>query len=140
MIYLRSFNEGSRGIVELLHSVTKFCNDTLVYLIDEGFDIEIEKGVLNKDICIYFRGKGNRYFTWDEIESDFIPFIIKINEDYELYNRFIGVDTIKQPVDAIVSIRDPNGEWSHLTVDQVEKGEIPGKLEVICLRVADFKD
>jgi hypothetical protein len=48
MKYLRSFNE-SIGNIDI-NELQKFCNDTLVYLKDDGFEIVIKEQTIDNDI------------------------------------------------------------------------------------------
>lgn len=100
MKYLRSFNESIDSID--INELQKFCNDTLVYLKDDGFEIVIKEQTIDNDIKNrYNKVKNNRtgreqvirigisksdykrigkaskgtLFEWNDVKDDLIPFL-----------------------------------------------------------------
>lgn len=76
MKYLVRFNES--------YTFKDLCNDSLTYLIDDGFGLYINEDGYYINICLYRKGikRTSPYlvytsdsFTWDEINNDFIPFL-----------------------------------------------------------------
>jgi hypothetical protein len=77
------------------YKLKDFCYSNLAYLIDEGFDISIDRKSINFMIRISkWKIKGNSGhfypFTWDDIKDDFIPFIIVLNDKFKIDDR-VGV-------------------------------------------------
>lgn len=107
MRYLK-YNEEFTGItdpnlIKLVDDLKSFANDSLAYLIDDGFSISVGR----KSYLPYFfnhlglpefsilkrKGEVDEYntakvekFTWEEIKDDFIPFIEMCNEKYLFMN------------------------------------------------------
>ena len=103
MRYLLKFNEAKfkpAGTVEavyrhklrsysrLFSDIKEFIEEELSYLKDEGFDIRFVS--VNKNLhpgyynSIEIKKSNDSKFTWDEIKSDFIPFLEKLMIKYEL--------------------------------------------------------
>jgi len=104
MRYLK-YNEEFTGItdpnlIKLVDDLKSFANDSLAYLIDDGFSISVGrksynpiKGYLPEFSILKRKGEVDEYntakvekFTWEEIKDDFIPFIEMCNEKYLFMN------------------------------------------------------
>lgn len=107
MRYLK-YNEEFTGmtdpnLIKLVDDLKNFANDSLAYLIDEGFSISVGrksynpiKGYLPEFSIVKRKGEVDEYntakvekFTWEEIKDDFIPFIEMCNEKYLFMNGAI---------------------------------------------------
>lgn len=88
MRHLKRFNEGVN--YKALH---EFCDENLAFLIDKGFHIDILQSRYNSgtDITIT-KNKGDGFFEWEDVKYDFIPFILLLNETFDVDDINIGVD------------------------------------------------
>ena len=91
MKYIRLFEQFEEDLED-------FCNNSLAYLLDDGFDLFIvDRAIyLSKPVLTDNRdyGDDNKAFKWDYVKDDFIPFIellsIKCNyKKYEKHNNNI---------------------------------------------------
>ena len=91
MKYLKSFNENTIAKLDAI----EFCKNSLIYLIDEGFEItELSErmygstDVTNDDInriWLFKKVNGKKsYFRWDDIKDDYIPFLQLLAEKYTI--------------------------------------------------------
>ena len=83
MKYLKRFNEGFN-----LEEIQDFCEGSLVYLIDEGFEVNTETlydhfKKNSEYICITI-SKGREKFDWDNVKDYIIPFITILSKNYKL--------------------------------------------------------
>jgi len=74
MKYLKKFNEDKK------QELQDFCNDYLVSLIDDGFEIWV---MLVKNYTM-IRIDTNNKFNWDDVKDYIIPFIILLNDDQDI--------------------------------------------------------
>jgi hypothetical protein len=112
MRYLK-YNEEFTGmtdpnLIKLTDDLKNFANDSLAYLIDDGFSVSVGrksylvdlynpiKGYLPEFSILKRKGEVDEYntakvekFTWEEIKDDFIPFIEMCNEKYLFMNGAI---------------------------------------------------
>jgi hypothetical protein len=112
MRYLK-YNEEFTGmtdpnLIKLVNDLKNFANDSLAYLIDDGFSVSVGrksylvdlynpiKGYLPEFSILKRKGEVDEYntakvekFTWEEIKDDFIPFIEMCNEKYLFMNGAI---------------------------------------------------
>lgn len=89
MKHLRRFNESKEVNYEDLKD---FCEQNLVYLLDEDrFELDVEDADLNcgefyiNFVCLNQSGTElplRRFFRWDEIKDQFIPFLIRLKNKY----------------------------------------------------------
>lgn len=72
----------------------EFCESNLIYLIDEGFKIEVYRGRATNDedysLCIKITKVDNTssdayLFSWNDIKDYFITFIQRLINNYELH-------------------------------------------------------
>jgi hypothetical protein len=123
MKYLYKFNENKDGVPDSLMEIKNLCNDNLVYLIDEGFELEflIRKNRIGDKVyktvrILLSKKNGDRTnsiwnknkFRWDDIKDDFIPSIIMLFEKYKLLEydnkKYITIKFLKE--DKYFSIED----------------------------------
>lgn len=102
MKYLRKFNESKNGwdMIENFDNLQKFCNQYLIYLLDEGFELDYDDDEENEvdHIEVYLFKKEYReivLFTWDDIKDHYIPFLTLLKEkfDVEDYIYFYYADS-----------------------------------------------
>jgi hypothetical protein len=92
MRYLKKFLITERVDLDELQEL---CDNTLAYLIDEGFKIEINQFNAKGYIAILLRKKhGDRddIFSWSEYKEDIIPFIEYLYEKYNCEERISIID------------------------------------------------
>ena len=108
MKYLKRFLITERVDLDELQS---FCDNTLAYLIDEGFKVEINqfngKGHINKFLILLRKFDGNRsdIFYWSDYKDDIIPFIEYLYEKYNCEERISLID--KHNVSEYIKIANP---------------------------------
>ena len=119
MKHLKMFKESLNDteVVELLD----FCETSLVYLMDDGFDISCD---LDKYLQLSLPGKSpSRYgtakdpFDWNDIKDHFIPFLQLLSRRYELKN--FG----HRPSDYVVLFQGNRNKYA--TVEQVINDDLP---------------
>jgi hypothetical protein len=98
MRFLKKFNELNDPYDQYISNLEKICNESLAYLIDEGFTISIKDNKVNYqaiEINISKVGKES-YFIWSEVKDDIIPLLELLSEKYEFeevkpihFNEFI---------------------------------------------------
>jgi len=97
MKHLKTFNENKENLVE---EVQDFCETSLAYLLDDGYDISIslrdqvkypEKqhiivslGLPNENYVALRPYDGYRKFNWDDVKDHYIPFLQMLVRRYEL--------------------------------------------------------
>lgn len=85
MRYLKLFNESNDTFEDELQ---EFCNNNLAYLIDMGFKVIVTNYYGHDSqrcyqVKLYKNVKGSYvYYTWDDINDDFIPFLTILNKKY----------------------------------------------------------
>lgn len=107
MKHLKRFNE-SIDYTELL----KFCDDSLAFLIDKGYHIDITENRYSGggDVSIT-KNKGDGFFDWEEVKYDIIPFLVMLHNKFVVYNINIGIiDNDPVPYN-MVEIEDENTEY-----------------------------
>jgi len=118
LIYNRneSFDRWSR---DQKNELTEYCETNLAYLMDEGFKIRIGQNLgenkVDKDgktlianpafhdinICITKKdssttGEEREDFFWDEVKDHFIPFILRLEKEYDIKKiRILGQDNFR---------------------------------------------
>jgi hypothetical protein len=123
MKYIKPFNESKENLVEELQD---FCETSLAYLIDDGYDISVtlrdkvkypEKQHLL--VTLGLRAKENTWlqdydlFSWDDVKDHYIPFIQMLVRRYELLAYpagYLGFNT--------------NRGIFYLSVDQIINDEV----------------
>jgi hypothetical protein len=109
MIHLRSFNENIN-----ISDLQNLCDDSLAYLKDDGYQIEIKEQTINNDISNKYNKTKNKrtgreqiiritiskadyrrvgnsskgtLFEWNNIKDDLIPFLelLRDNDNYKWY-------------------------------------------------------
>jgi hypothetical protein len=75
----------------------EYCEMNLVYLIDEGFYIDIYWNgggyyniILRKSLTTNGNGVHTSYFKWNDIKDHYIPFILRIQKIYKLATNYIN--------------------------------------------------
>lgn len=92
MRYLRKFNESTDGGFS---DFKKFCEDSLAYLIDDGFRVKVDAEDDTLSILIHkFSFPNWTNFTWDDVKDDVIPLLEVLKEKYYFNENisFIGED------------------------------------------------
>lgn len=99
MRYIKKFNEGKNHSDSVLE-IRKFCEESLIDLIDDGFSLRVEfldssqtfPGMFNFVRVVLLKTKKHpggvgdiqEYFKWDEIKDKMIPFLDVLMNNYEL--------------------------------------------------------
>ena len=98
MRYLKSFNEETNFKFE--DELKEFCELNLVYLIDEGLEVHVDYSHSMKD-----RKHGYAVIIdliepkkWNDIKDHMIPFLIRLNNRYELDKVNWDNDTVNKNV------------------------------------------
>ena len=130
MKHLKMFNESLNDyeVVEL----KDFCETSLAYLMDEGFDISCDD---NQYLHLSLPGKSpTEYgtakdeFYWNDIKDHFIPFLQLLSRRYELKN-FHWFDSWRnhkkgdRPSDYVVLFQGDTNKYA--TVEQVINDDLP---------------
>ncbi len=92
MKYLKKFLITERVDFDELQTT---CDNTLAYLIDEGFKVEINQFNAKGYIAILlrkFHGDRNDIFSWSDYKDDIIPFIEYLYEKYNCEERISIID------------------------------------------------
>lgn len=88
MRYLRKFNENIFISENNIDELTKFSEQYLAYLLDDGFKLIIEISKGNKETTINLvkidDDNDENSFNWIEIKDSFIPYITILNENYNI--------------------------------------------------------
>jgi hypothetical protein len=88
MKYLKGFNESK--IIDtsshelFISKLEDFCEESLAYLLDEGYYFNISDNGDYSKIRFTFRGKN---IIWNDIKDDFSPFLELLREKYDIDNR-----------------------------------------------------
>ena len=102
MKYLRGIFESI--IPEFMEELKDFCESNLIYLIDDGFTLEFvdtTESSYKKDFGItvriskYSSGRNDligdykqfSYFNWNDIKDYYIPFLVRISNEYKIYDK-----------------------------------------------------
>lgn len=92
MRYLRKFNESTDGGFS---DFKKFCEDSLAYLIDDGFRVKVDTEDITLSILIHkFSFPNWTNFTWDDVKDDIIPLLEVLKEKYSFFEniKFVSED------------------------------------------------
>jgi hypothetical protein len=119
MKHLKMFKESLND--NEVEELKEFCETSLAYLMDEGFDISCD---LDKYLQLSLPGKSpSRYgtakdpFDWNDIKDHFIPFLQLLSRRYELKN--FG----HRPSDYVVLFQGDRNKYA--TVEQVINDDLP---------------
>lgn len=85
MKYLKKFNENKSNFD--YDSLLEFCEESLVNLTDEGYDITITGWDSNYKIYIV-KSEINGYFYWDDVKDDFVQFYELLKDKYSLFDYY----------------------------------------------------
>ena len=90
MKYLRKYNESFEQQMAR-EELLDFCENNLAYLVDEGYDIYVKE---DRDSLLFAltipsdTSTEEDYdageFKWDDIKDHFIPFLTRLNSNYEI--------------------------------------------------------
>ena len=86
MKYLKKFLITEKVNIDNLQ---KFCDDSLAFIIDEGFNIYINEFT---DYISILLKNDNNLFKWDDYKNDIIPFIEYLYEKYDCEERICFFD------------------------------------------------
>lgn len=85
-----------------LDEINRYVDDYLVYLKEDGFEVNVNESLLYTDILLIQiskkeeRDNGNSYvqkpFKWEEAQDYIIPFAELVNEKYNLHKYITLVD------------------------------------------------
>lgn len=93
MKHLRRFNEDLTK--DEIQELEEFCEGCLAYLLDEGFEIDYEKGAGDFhwiDLWSSLDENENPIsYTWDQVKDYYIPFIQLLKSRYKLVDSIIYV-------------------------------------------------
>lgn len=96
MKYLKPFNEDVDSFLEELQD---FCETSLVYLTDDDVGIEIDRRKYWKNTYDYgIRIILKEEKSWNDIKDHMIPFLIRLNNRYELDKVNWDNDTVNKNV------------------------------------------
>lgn len=103
MKYLRGIFESI--VPEFMEELKDFCESNLIYLIDDGFTLEFvdttesshkkDFGGITVRISKYSSGRNDligdykqfSYFNWNDIKDYYIPFLIRISNEYKIFDK-----------------------------------------------------
>ena len=133
MRYLKKFNEDLTQ--DEIKELEEFCESCLAYLLDEGFEIDYEKGTGDFhwiDLWGSLDENENPIsYTWDQVKDYYIPFLKLLTARYKL-------------VDDIVYFKIGAGQdfatsFVNYTFDEVvdEQSEMPKKIYCLSVKVKD---
>jgi hypothetical protein len=134
MKHLRRFNEDLTK--DEIQELKEFCESCLAYLLDEGFEIDYEKGTGDFhwiDLWGSLDENENPIsYTWDQVKDYYIPFIQLLKSRYKL-------------VDSIIYVRVGAGQdlatsFAQYTFDEVLNDEVyTDKIYSLSIKVSDKK-
>lgn len=117
MKHLKPFNESKENLQQ---EVKDFCDNSLVYLLDDGFNITVmntqkhpESGHLI--VTLGMPGPSSRFvpFSWDQVKDYYIPFLQILVRRYELI-----LDPVQSSTNGYVGFNTEMG-MKYLSLDQV---------------------
>ena len=79
MKYLKKYNESRQEIL-----LQNFCQDYLSYLYDEGYEVGINDLGYEYELTFRKHYSFEPGFTWNQIKDQFIPFLITLDNEYDL--------------------------------------------------------
>lgn len=125
MKYLKLY-EYVHGVLIKASKLKKLCNDSLAYLIDDGFKVSFKRE--DNILVITIKHRKDKVFTWDEIKYDFISFIEILNKEFEIVKQSIysirGTLNVDVVLDTDYSIYTRKGySIEEITNDKVEHKE-----------------
>jgi uncharacterized protein YqkB len=90
--YLKRFNEAkeeTKLTEEQVEELKDLCETSLVYLLDEDFELNIDSRYpgLTGNVSFYLKRKSG--FTWNEIKDYFIPFLQRLSNKYVIEDRIM---------------------------------------------------
>lgn len=121
MKHLKRFNE--RLQPDEVDELKDFCETSLAYLVDEGFDIScdldkyLQLSLPGKSPFLFRYGSAKDPFNWNDIKEHFIPFLQLLSRRYEL--KQFG----DRPSDYVVLFQGDRNKYA--TVEQVINDDLP---------------
>ena len=116
---------------EKLEKLEDISRDELSYLIDDGFEVYIEKMLaINNDIKVSFQlcKDYDNNFLWETVEDDVIKFLTILSTKYELL-RWYG-DGSPQ-----IAFQYENNEYKLFDFDKLNNKKIKHKIQGIKIRL-----
>lgn len=109
MKYLKKFNESNNTSEKLsiLDEIKKFCELYLVYLLDDGFELDYSDNDDEYDddyelleIYLYkiHDDHENTGFTWNSIKDHYIPFLTLLIEKFDIQDKISLYDKDRNPL------------------------------------------
>ena len=84
MIYLKRFNESNDEYIDV-EKIQLLCLDNLSYLIDDGMIFRVYKEDTTTGISIFLEKENDVGMMWNDINSDFIPFLYILSNTYNIH-------------------------------------------------------
>ncbi len=134
MKYIKKFNEEQK-FDEAYESLKKLCNDSLVYLLDDGFELSYSKIDFSFYTIKLSKGKVYDSFNWYQVKEDIIPLLEFIKEKYDIVQFFVSFSingypgTINYNVDELIS-KDQKEEYETIAIDVVTMYNLNLQLEI----------
>jgi hypothetical protein len=135
MKHLRRFNEDLTK--DEIQELKEFCESCLAYLLDEGFEIDYEKGTGDFhwiDLWGSLDESENPIaYTWDQVKDYYIPFIQLLKSRYKLVDSIIYVK--------VGAGQDLATSFANYTFDEVvnEQSKMPKTIYSLSVKVSDKK-
>jgi hypothetical protein len=84
MKYLNRFNENKEEYTDV-EKIQLLCLDNLSYLIDDGMIFRVYKEDTTTGISIFLEKENGVGMIWNDINSDFIPFLHILSNTYNIH-------------------------------------------------------
>jgi hypothetical protein len=109
MKHIKKYNEGLNK--SKTNEIKEFCEDCLVYLIDDEFKITVSEVGFDGRNSIWLSKPTETYqpFNWTDIKEYYIPFLKLLDRNYSV----VGFNTLKKQV----KVRIPNEGLPTFTMD-----------------------
>ncbi len=91
MKHLKKFNESVQD--DKVEELKEFCNSSLAYLLDEGYEIRYYFSFDFKSVEVHLTKRDSSGFNWIDVKYDYIPFLESLTKKYEIK----GGTTISNP-------------------------------------------
>ncbi len=121
---IKNYNRFNESMVDKYQEINEFTDENLIYLTDEGFEciVNVEYyGITIRIEKTTERGVKDKttYFNYDVIKDDFIPFIIRLSQKYNLKidDGFIKFESMKR-------VSKPYYSDEYLTVSEISEDDV----------------
>lgn len=127
MKHLRVFNESLNE--DEVEELKDFCETSLAYLLDEGFEVVFESRWEMSEIVKYVTlRKEDDLFNWDSVKDHYIPFLQVLEKKYELSDFFTRVGDKDLYVQFYTNKIDNNfskNNFYYTTLEKVINDDVP---------------